>query len=85
MGKTVGILGHAAGHEVRMPKPEQLVALKLHAASSPTRSKPEVDWSETDFCWKTSVKSFASVDWISPIGDFVRSFFVTVAKRPFVG
>lgn len=34
--------GHAAGHEVRMPRPEHLVALKLHAASSPTRSKPEM-------------------------------------------
>ena len=38
--------GHAAGYEVRMPKPEHLVALKLHAASSPTRSKPEVDWED---------------------------------------
>jgi hypothetical protein len=38
--------GHAAGHEVRMPRPEHLVALKLHAASSPTRSKPEVDWED---------------------------------------
>jgi Nucleotidyl transferase AbiEii toxin, Type IV TA system len=36
----------AAGHEVRMPKPEHLVALKLHAASSPTRSKPETDWED---------------------------------------
>lgn len=39
-------MGHAAGHEVRMPKPEHLVALKLHAASSPTRTKPEVDWED---------------------------------------
>ena len=38
--------GHAVGHEVRMPKPEHLVALKLHAASSPTRSKPAVDWED---------------------------------------
>ena len=38
--------GHAAGHEVRTPRPEHLVALKLHAASSPTRSKPEVDWED---------------------------------------
>ena len=29
-----------------MPRPEHLVALKLHAASSPKRSKPEVDWED---------------------------------------
>jgi hypothetical protein len=28
------------------PRPEHLVALKLHAASSPTRSKPETDWED---------------------------------------
>ncbi|HEU4678915.1 MAG TPA: hypothetical protein VFS35_05300 [Terrimicrobiaceae bacterium] len=38
--------GHAAGHELRIPKPEHLVALKLHAASSPTCSKPETDWED---------------------------------------
>jgi hypothetical protein len=38
--------GHTAGHEVRTPKPEHLVALKLHAASSPTRSRPGVDWED---------------------------------------
>lgn len=35
-----------AGQVVRLPKPEFLVALKLHAASSPTRSKPESDWED---------------------------------------
>ena len=35
-----------AGEQVRLPKPEFLVALKLHAASSPTRSKPESDWED---------------------------------------
>ena len=40
------ITGHTAGHEVRTPKPEHLVALKLHAASSPTRSRPGVDWED---------------------------------------
>ena len=35
-----------AGERVVMPRPEYLVALKLHAASSPTRSKPEVDWED---------------------------------------
>ena len=38
--------GYAAGHEVHTPKPEHLVALKLHAASSPTRSRPETDWED---------------------------------------
>jgi hypothetical protein len=31
---------------VLLPRPEYLVALKLHAASSPTRTKPEVDWED---------------------------------------
>lgn len=31
---------------VRLPRPEYLVALKLHAAASPTRQKPEVDWED---------------------------------------
>jgi hypothetical protein len=35
-----------AGECVLVPRPEYLVALKLHAAASPTRSKPEVDWED---------------------------------------
>jgi hypothetical protein len=35
-----------AGERVFLPRPEYLVALKLHAAASPTRSKPEVDWED---------------------------------------
>jgi hypothetical protein len=35
-----------AGTRVRLPRPEYLVALKLHAAASPTRGKPEVDWED---------------------------------------
>jgi hypothetical protein len=35
-----------AGERVHLPRPEYLVALKLHAAASPTRSKPEVDWED---------------------------------------
>jgi hypothetical protein len=31
---------------VRLPRPEYLIALKLHAAASPTRSKPELDWED---------------------------------------
>ncbi|CAN5631361.1 hypothetical protein BH20VER1_BH20VER1_28160 [soil metagenome] len=34
------------GEAALLPKPEFLVALKLHSASSPTRSKPEVDWED---------------------------------------
>jgi hypothetical protein len=35
-----------AGDEVRLPRPEHLVALKLHAAKGPDRSKPESDWED---------------------------------------
>jgi len=35
-----------SGQRVLVPRPEYLVALKLHAAASPTRSKPEVDWED---------------------------------------
>jgi hypothetical protein len=35
-----------AGERVLLPRPEFLVALKLHAAVSPTRSKPETDWED---------------------------------------
>jgi Nucleotidyl transferase of unknown function (DUF2204) len=35
-----------ATERVRLPRPEYLVALKLHAAASPTRSKPELDWED---------------------------------------
>jgi hypothetical protein len=31
---------------VLLPRPEYLIALKLHSASSPTRSKPETDWED---------------------------------------
>ena len=35
-----------AGERVLLPRPEYLIALKLHSAMSPTRSKPEVDWED---------------------------------------
>ncbi len=35
-----------AGERVLLPRPEYLVALKLHAAMSGTGSKPEVDWED---------------------------------------
>lgn len=35
-----------AGERVFLPRPEYLVALKLHAAASPTRRNPEVDWED---------------------------------------
>jgi len=34
------------GQRVLLPRPEYLVALKLHAATSPSRRKPEVDWED---------------------------------------
>ena len=34
------------GAPILLPRPEYLVALKLHAAASPTRSKPAVDWED---------------------------------------
>ncbi|HEX8680194.1 MAG TPA: hypothetical protein VF683_09555 [Chthoniobacterales bacterium] len=38
--------GDFGGEKVLTPRPEFLVALKLHAASSPTRSKPAIDWED---------------------------------------
>lgn len=35
-----------AGQPVLLPKPEYLVALKLHAAGSGTRSRKEADWED---------------------------------------
>jgi hypothetical protein len=35
-----------ATERVRLPRPEYLVALKLHAIASATRSKKEVDWED---------------------------------------
>jgi hypothetical protein len=35
-----------AGQPVLLPKPEFLVALKLHAAASPTRNRKEADWED---------------------------------------
>jgi hypothetical protein len=35
-----------AGHTVHLPRVEHLIALKLHAAASPTRSAPEQDWED---------------------------------------
>lgn len=34
------------GFTVRLPRPEHLVLLKIHAAASPDRSKPETDWED---------------------------------------
>jgi len=38
--------GEAASRTVFMPGPEYLIALKLHAVSSETRSRPEIDWED---------------------------------------
>jgi len=31
---------------ILVPKPEHIIAMKLHAAKSPTRGKPETDWED---------------------------------------
>ena len=38
--------GEAASRTVFTPRPEHLIALKLHAAASPTRDKAESDWED---------------------------------------
>ena len=35
-----------AGERILLPRPEYLVALKLHAVASPTRSKEAIDWED---------------------------------------
>jgi hypothetical protein len=40
------VMKSLAGHDVRLPRPEHLVALKLHAAKGPDRSRPESDWED---------------------------------------
>jgi len=35
-----------AGHPILIPRPEHLIALKLHSASSPDRQRPEMDWED---------------------------------------
>jgi hypothetical protein len=69
--------GRAAGHEVRMPKPEHLVALKVHAASSPTRSKRKPTG-------RMSGRSFESGDWTSLAPEFREIVRRYGGKRLFI-
>ena len=41
-----------AGHQVYIPRAEHLIALKLHAAVSPTRSSPHQDWDDIRYIIK---------------------------------
>lgn len=50
-----------SGCEVRIARPDHLVALKLHAASSPTRSKPELDWEDI-----RQIVRICKLDWRDP-------------------
>ncbi len=50
-----------AGCDVRMARPDHLVALKLHAASSSTRSKPEQDWEDI-----RQIVRICKLDWRDP-------------------
>ena len=34
------------GQSVRLPRPDHLIALKLHSAASPDRGNPETDWED---------------------------------------
>ena len=67
------------------PRPEYLVALKLHAAASPTRSKPEVDWEdirqivricaldpERDESFRELILSYGGEDALAKIQSFGR-------------
>ena len=40
------VMRSLAGLDVRLPRPEHLVALKLHAAKAPDRTRPEADWED---------------------------------------
>jgi hypothetical protein len=37
---------HVAGYNILIPRPEHLIALKLHSASSPDRQRAEMDWED---------------------------------------
>ena len=73
-----------AGERVLIPRPEYLVALKLHAAASPTRSKPEVDWEDirqivrmcgldpADGSFRTLILRYGGEDAFARIQSFAR-------------
>ncbi len=49
------------GQSVMLPRPTHLVALKLHAARSATRSKPETDWEDI-----RQIVRLHKLDWHEP-------------------
>jgi hypothetical protein len=67
-----------------VPRPEYLVALKLHAATSPTRSKPESDWEDIkqiirlcgldpkDESFRTLVLRYGGEDGLARVETFVN-------------
>ena len=67
-----------AGHDVQLPRSENLVALKLHAAKGPDRSKPEIDWEDIRQIVHLCGLILATLS-------FEQLSCVLVAKRPFVG
>lgn len=74
-----------ASEKVLLPRPEYLVALKLHAAHSPTRSKPEVDWEDirqivricqldpAEESFRQIILRYGNEDALRRIEDFARS------------
>ena len=74
-----------AGERVLLPRPEYLVALKLHAATSPTRNKPETDWEDIrqivricrldpqrDESFRALILRYGGADAVTRIQSFIR-------------
>lgn len=73
-----------AGEQVLLPRPEYLVALKLHAASSPSRSKRAIDWEDirqivrlcrldpSDDSFRALILRYGGVDALEKIQGFWR-------------
>lgn len=73
-----------SGVPALVPRPEYLVALKLHAAVSPTRSKPEMDWQDirqivricaldpNDESFRALILRYGGEDGLARIEEFVR-------------
>ena len=73
------------GETVHLPRPEHLVALKLHAASSKTRSNPEIDWNDireivqicnlnpSDAAFRDLIMRYGGEDALAKIRSFQKS------------
>ncbi len=61
------------GAPTLLPRPEYLVALKLHAASSPTRSKPELD--------REDIRQIIQTCGLDPEEDSFRALFCATVEK----